>query len=103
MVRFDQLELAEVEGQPYWDVPAAHWAAKYIQSAKEAGLLSFVENNRLRPNEAMIRSESVEMLGKTSLADGKIKDLYSWQKGFKPEVDKRPTIKAGTAEFAFKQ
>jgi len=102
MVRFDHLELAQVDSQPYWDVPADHWAAKYIESAKEAGMLSFIENNRLQPKEAMVRSESVEMLGKTSLADSKIKDLYSWEKGFKPGLEQRPTIKAGLDTFANK-
>ena len=80
LARFDNLELAEVASPPYWDVPADHWAAKYIQSAKSAGMLGFVEDNRLRPAEALARSESVEMLGKTSLANSKIQGLFSWDK-----------------------
>lgn len=94
MVRFDQLKLAEVDSKPYWDISTNHWAAKYIQAAKEAGMLNFIERNRLRPKEALVRSESVEMLSKTSLAGGKIKDLYTWEKGFKPELENRPQIKA---------
>ena len=101
MVRFDQLKLAEVDSKPYWDIATNHWGAKYVQAAKEAGMLSFIERNRLRPKEAMARSESVEMLGKTALAGGKIKDLYTWEKGFKPELEKQPTIKAGAGDFAF--
>jgi hypothetical protein len=94
MVRFDQLKLAEVDSKPYWDVSTNHWAAKYIQAAKDAGMLKFIERNRLQPKEALVRSESVEMLAKTSLAGGKIKDLYTWEKGFKPEMETRPQIKA---------
>jgi len=93
LVRFDNLKLTEVDSKPYWDVSTNHWAAKYVQAAKDAGMLKFIERNKLRPKEALVRSESVEMLAKTSLAGGKIKDLYTWEKGFKPEYE-RPQIKA---------
>jgi hypothetical protein len=93
MARFDQMKLAEVSEKPYWDVPTNHWAARYISAAKENGMLKFIERNKLRPKESLARSEAVEMLGKTSLAGGKIKDLYTWEKGFKPEME-RPQIKA---------
>lgn len=100
MVRFDGAKLAEVDSKPYWDIGTNHWAAKYIQAAKENGMLQFIERNRLRPKEALVRSESVEMLGKTSLAGLKIKDLYTWEKGFKPELETRPSIKASAGEIA---
>ena len=82
--RFDGLKLTDIDAKPYWDISTSHWAAKHIQAAKDAGMLKFIERNRLRPKKAMVRSEAVEMLGKTSLAGGKIKDLYTWEKGFKP-------------------
>lgn len=93
LARFDQLKLAEVYEKPYWDIPTNHWAAKYISAAKDNGMLKFIERNKLRPKESLARSESVEMLGKTSLADGKIKDLYTWEKGFNRQME-RPQIKA---------
>jgi hypothetical protein len=93
LARFDGLRLAAVEAKPYWDVSTVHWSAKYIQAAKEAGMLKYVERNRLHPQETLARSESIEMLGKTQLAGGKIKDLYTWEKGFKFE-EARPQIKA---------
>jgi hypothetical protein len=101
MVRFDQLKLASVDAKPYWDVPTNHWAAKYIQAAKDAGMLKFVEKNKLNPKSALVRAESVEMLAKTSLAGGKIKDLYTWEKGFKPEFtpEQRPQIKASIYQY----
>jgi len=96
MVRFDNLRVAsEVFEKPYWDVQTNHWAARYIQAAKEAGMLKYVERNYLRPKDKLARAEAVEMLSKTALAGGRIKDLYTWEKGFKPEVTPaRPTIRA---------
>jgi hypothetical protein len=100
LVRFDQAKLADVDSKPYWDVSTSHWAAKYIQAAKENGMLKYVERNRLRPKEALVRSESVEMLGKTNLAGGKIKDLYTWEKGFKPGTETQPTIRGAVDNVA---
>lgn len=98
--RFDQLRLAEVDAKPYWDVPTNHWGAKYVQAAKDAGLLKFVERNKLYPKEGLARAETIEMFAKTQLADGKIKDLYSWEKGFKPEmIRERPQIKASINHY----
>ena len=96
MARFDELKLASVDEKPYWDISTNHWAAKYVQAAKDNGMLKFIERNRLQPKEALARSESVEMLSKTSLAGGKIKDLYTWEKGFNLKFgpEQRPTIKA---------
>ena len=92
--RFDNLRLTEVYEKPYWDISANHWAAKYIQAAKEAGLLKYIERNRLRPKEGLARAEAVEMLAKTSMADAKVKDLYTWEKGFRRELDVQPKIRA---------
>jgi hypothetical protein len=96
LVRFEGIEVAqEAHEKPYWDVNKDHWAARYIQSAKELGMLKYVEKNYLHPNNTLARAEAVEMLSKTSLAGGMIKDLYSWEKGFKREtIPERPTIKA---------
>lgn len=102
MARFDQLKLAQVDAKPYWDIPTNHWGAKYVQAAKENGMLKFIDRNRLRPKEALARSESVEMLSKTSLASAKIKDLYTWEKGFKPlsPEEQRPLIQGSLDNFA---
>lgn len=96
LVRFENLKTAsEVFEKPYWDVATTHWAAKYIQAAKEAGMLKYVKRNYLGPKTNLPRSEAVEMLSKTTLAGGKIQDLYTWEKGFQREVvPMRPTIKA---------
>jgi len=95
LARFDNLRLATVYEKPYWDVETSHWAAKYIQAAKDAGMLSYIERNRLSPKSELARSEAVEMLSKTSLAGAEIKDLYSWEKGFQREVvPERPRLRA---------
>jgi hypothetical protein len=96
LVRFENLKVAyEVFEKPYWDVGTKHWAARYIQAAKESGMLKYVERNNLGPKNALSRAESVEMLSKTTLAGGKVKDLYTWEKGYNREVaPERPTIRA---------
>ncbi len=95
VARFDNLKLAEVYEKPYWDISTSHWAAKYVQAAKDAGMLSYIERNRLEPKANLARAESVEMLSKTSLAGKEIQDLYSWEKGFQREVaPERPRIRA---------
>jgi hypothetical protein len=97
MVRFENLKVAyEVFEKPYWDVSTKHWAARYIQAAKETGMLKYVDRNYLHPKAALSRAESVEMLSKTTMAGGKVKDLYTWEKGYNREVTpERPTIRAG--------
>jgi hypothetical protein len=95
LVRFDNLKVAsEVFEKPYWDVPANYWASRYIQAAKEAGMLKYVKRNYLHPKTNLPRSESVEMLSSTALAGGKIKDLYTWEKGFRREaIPTRPSLR----------
>lgn len=86
LVRFDNIKLGMVEEKPYWDVKESHWAAKYIQAAKDAGMLKFVERNQLNPKSNLSRAESVEMFSKTNLAGNRINDLYTWERGFKREA-----------------
>ncbi|MFH1542453.1 MAG: PorV/PorQ family protein [bacterium] len=96
MVRFDNLKYPEeLVEKPYWDVETNFWAAKSIQAAKDAGMLKFVEDNRLDPKGVLVRAEAVDMLSQTSLAGKQIKDLFSWEKGFTPEITpERPKTRA---------
>ncbi|MDD5382260.1 MAG: S-layer homology domain-containing protein [Candidatus Margulisbacteria bacterium] len=96
LVRFENMKVAyEVYEKPYWDMSAKHWGAKYVQAAKEYGMLKYVDRNYLHPKEALSRAESVEMLSKTSLAGTKIKDLYTWELGFNREtIPERPNVRA---------
>jgi amidase len=93
LARFDRLALMPVETKPYQDVNQKYWAAKYIQAAKEAGMLSYVSDTRFRPKEEVSRAETVEMMSKTSIAMKQIDDLLSWDRGFEFEIS-RPTIRA---------
>lgn len=96
LTRFDNLKMAQVMEKPYWDISTRHWGAKYIQAAKDAGMLTFVERNQLEPKVAMIRSQAVDMLSKTNLANTEIKNLFDWDKGFQQQIGPgaRPRIRA---------
>jgi hypothetical protein len=85
MARLDKLPLQPYVQAPYSDIPGKHWAAKYVQAAKEAGLLSYLKTSDLKPKTELTRAESVEMLSKTKFAGVKIKELLSWFVGFKEE------------------
>lgn len=100
LARFENLNVAsEVFEKPYWDMEANHWASKYVQAAKEAGMLTFVDRNYLNPADGLPRAEAVEMLSKTTLAGGKINDLYSWEKGFMREyIPAKPTLRGALPE-----
>jgi hypothetical protein len=95
LVRFENMRVAsEVLEKPYWDVSTKHWAAKYIQAAKEAGMLKYVSRNYLSPKSSLARAEAVEMLSKTTTAGTEIKNLYSWEKGFQPgQQQERPGLR----------
>ncbi|MBU0502339.1 MAG: S-layer homology domain-containing protein, partial [Candidatus Margulisbacteria bacterium] len=83
VARFENLPVPfEVNETPYSDVKTTNWSAKYIQAAKGAGLLTYVKGQNLFPQQEMARSEAVELLSKTTLAGGKIKELYRWDEGF---------------------
>lgn len=96
LARYDNLAIFKpLEQKPFVDVSTRHWAAPYIQAAKESGMLNYLEDRKkLRPKENVSRAESVEMLSHTSLASKLIEDLLSWDKGFQYDISK-PTIKAG--------
>jgi len=95
LVRFENMKVAyEVYEKPYWDVSSNHWAARYIQAAKEAGMLKYVSRNYLKPKSSLARAEAVEMLSKTTLAGNEIKDLYTWERGFqRPDLQEKPTLR----------
>lgn len=94
LARFDKLPLEVAETRPYLDVKTSHWAAKYIQAAKETGMLTYISGPRLRPKEQVTRAEAIEMMSHTSMASKMINDLLSWDRGFEFEMT-RPTIRAG--------
>ncbi|MDI6731198.1 MAG: S-layer homology domain-containing protein [Candidatus Margulisbacteria bacterium] len=96
LARFDKLPVASYASTSlYSDVPAKHWSAKYVEAAKNAGMLTFITGAQLGVNKPVSRAEAVKMLSSTSVAGNMINDLYAWEKGFKREMYYRPKIKAG--------
>jgi hypothetical protein len=95
LVRFENMKVAyEVYEKPYWDVSTSYWGAKYIQAAKEQGMLKYVQRNYLYPKNNLARSEAVEMFSHTTLAGTRIMDLYTWERGFKREAaPERPALR----------
>ena len=81
MARFDNLQIPDsVAMNPFSDVPATHWSAKYVEAAKRAGMLSHIPMGRLGRENNISRAEAVKMLSSTSVAGGMINDLFSWEK-----------------------
>lgn len=77
--RFASLPLhPEVASTAFNDLPADHWAAKYVAAAKSAGLIKFIEANALRPAQALTRAESTAMISSTTIGTAMIKDRFSW-------------------------
>lgn len=96
LARFDKLPVAAYASTTlYSDVPVKHWSAKYVEAAKNAGMLTFITGAQLGVNKPVSRAEAVKMLSATSVAGNMINDLYAWEKGFKREMYYRPKIKAG--------
>jgi hypothetical protein len=76
MARFAQLkEVESVSAPPFPDLSTRHWAAKYIEAAKQAGLLKFLYGRGLSPTLNLTRGEAAEILSKTPFAKNKISEL----------------------------
>jgi len=58
-------KLIEKEGLAFPDLKLAFWANKYIQPAKDAGLLLFLESKDFEPAKPFTRSEAAEVLYRT--------------------------------------
>src|SRR3989339_203522 len=93
LARYDRLPLEKVEQKPFSDVAVDNWAAKYVQAAKNAGVLSYVKKGSLGVKQDVTRAEAIEMMSKTSMAGALIKELFSWEKGYRLKKEK-PMIKA---------
>ncbi len=79
LARFDLLEFSATEQPSFVDVGADHWGAKYVEAAKKAGLLEYIEDKALQPNKNVTRAEVVEMFSHTALANKQTEEKLSWQ------------------------
>ncbi len=71
LTRFAQLPEFETALPPFNDVPADHWAAGLITSAREAGYLDYL-GHELRPDQDMRRGEVAFILSRTPVVKQKI-------------------------------
>lgn len=77
IVRLEGLQTTEeLAADPYSDVLAGHWAAKYIEAARGANMLKFVRGGNFRPTANLTRSEAADMLFMSSSAAAEIEKLY---------------------------
>ena len=60
--KFDEILGGDVKG--FYDVPASHWALKYINSAYERGWVTGYEDGSFRPDRFITRAEVVTVTNK---------------------------------------
>lgn len=60
--KFDEIIGGDVKG--FYDVPASHWALKYINSAYERGWVTGYEDGSFRPDRNITRTEVVTVTNK---------------------------------------
>ncbi|MBU1026637.1 MAG: S-layer homology domain-containing protein, partial [Candidatus Margulisbacteria bacterium] len=75
VVKYLGLDASRVLEPPFPDVPGRFWAAKDITTAKEAGLLGFLEGHDFEPDRAMTRAELAEILAQSKFAKPQIDEI----------------------------
>ena len=86
LVRAKGEELPEVKRNVFPDIPKSHWAAPYIQAAKDMGLVKGYPDGTFKPNNEINKVEGVVVLARFNgaidepvepLAEGPYKDLVA--------------------------
>ncbi|MBN2058089.1 MAG: S-layer homology domain-containing protein [Candidatus Saganbacteria bacterium] len=72
MARFDNIQEALVEEQPFSDVRFDFWAAGYISAAEQAGLLDYLKGRLFEPGKPLTRAEVAEMLYHTKFVKARL-------------------------------
>ncbi len=80
--RFDAEYIVDPDDRPYIDVSKQHWAAGYIETSKEKGILDYISTERFSPKEGLTRSEAAEIIAKTDYGTRMIEYLLNWDKGY---------------------
>jgi hypothetical protein len=74
--RFDGVYVPEwITDKPYNDVLVNHWASRFIQAGKDAGILEYISSSDFEPNRPLTRAEAAEMLSKTNFGKARIEEL----------------------------
>ena len=82
IARFAKLPQATVLEAPFTDVPGRFWAAKEILSAREAGMLKYLEGRSFLPNQKMTRAEVAEILSKSPMLFPKVEEMLDFERGY---------------------
>jgi len=82
ITRFAQLPEANVLEAPFPDVPGRFWAAREILSAREAGMLKYLEGKNFEPQKKLTRAEVVEILSKTKIIKPKVDEMLNFEEGY---------------------
>jgi hypothetical protein len=71
------LEQKGLDARPFPDLSEKHWASPMVYSAKQAGLLDYLQGKDFIPAKDLTRAEAAEILSKTDFGKSKIKDLLA--------------------------
>jgi len=80
--RFDSDYVVDPDDDPYMDVAQEHWAAGYIETSKQRGVLDYLATERFAPKEGITRAEAAEIIARTDYGLRMIEDLLNWNKGY---------------------
>ena len=72
-------------GIPFPDLNSGFWAVPYIQAAKTAGLLKYLEGVNFEPERAFSRAEAAEVLYRTDPVQKKVDEFWDYGIINKPE------------------
>jgi hypothetical protein len=73
---FDGLKIEAVKEKPFTDVSVVHWAAPYINAAKNAGFIGYIKEPTFAPKRDLTRAEAAWILSKTGFVKQKYPDLF---------------------------
>jgi hypothetical protein len=82
IARFADLPAPTVLEVPFTDIPGRHWAYKEITSAKQAGLLGFLDDKPFEPGKKLTRAEVADILSKTVVIAPKIDEMLDFERGY---------------------
>ncbi len=80
--RFDADYIVDPDEKPFADVSKEHWAAPYVETSKQKGLISYISSERFAPKEGLTRAEAAEIIAKTDYGSRMIEYILNWNKGF---------------------
>jgi len=79
LARYAKLIEKETTPPPFPDLKRGYWANKYIEPAKKAGILKYLEGKNFEPSKPFPRSEACEVLYRTPQIKRKVDQF--WETG----------------------